>query len=418
MFLLSLVLKSLKNRKLTTLLTIFSIALSVMLLVGVENIRRAARDSFSGTVSQTDLIVGAPSGAVQLMLYTIFHIGAPTANVSYEAYQKYSNHPRVDWTIPISLGDSHRGFRVVATDDDFYEHFRFRGDRRVEFAQGYAPRSVFDVVLGSEVAEKLHYDLNAEVIIAHGMSNFVQHKERPFKVSGILERTGTPIDRSLYISLYGMEAIHVDWDRGAPPLPGQATPADQLTRDRLQIHQITAFLLKGKSRMMTLGLQREINTDESESLMAIIPGVTLAEMWQGIGYAEQALQLISIIVVLVGLAGMLMTVYSSLNERRREMAILRAVGAHPYQILLLMILESGLLSIAGCALGLTILYAGIFITQPLIEDYSGLYIAIRWPGWVEGAYLFGVILAGFLLGLVPALRAYRNTLSDGLTIRV
>ncbi|MCR9141968.1 MAG: ABC transporter permease [bacterium] len=418
--LLKLALQSIRNRSLTTGLTVLSIALSVALLIGVEHIRTSARASFQGTISQTDLIVGARSGPIQLLLYSVFHMGSATSNIDFESYKHFRDHPAVEWTIPISLGDSHRGHRVVATDQNFYEHYRFRGDRQIEFAEGRASAGVFDVVLGSEVAAKLGYQIGKKIVLSHGMSSIglLNHDDKPFTVVGILERTSTPVDRSLYISLEGMEAIHIDWQSGAPPMFGEEVAADEIDPAQLKVEQLTAFLLRSKSRVLTLRLQREVNTFEQEALLGIIPGVTLSELWQSIGYAEAALLIVTFIVVLVGLTGMLMSIYTTLNERRREMAILRSLGAGPRKILALFVLESGLLSIGGCILGVVLVYVALFFAQPIVENQMGLYLSIDVLSPIEFAYLGGVVLAGFLIGLVPAVRAYRNALADGLTIRV
>ncbi|MEQ9365247.1 MAG: FtsX-like permease family protein [Leptospirales bacterium] len=418
--LLQLAIRSIRNRGLTTGLTVLSIALSVALLIGVEHIRTSARASFQGTISQTDLIVGARSGPIQLLLYSVFHMGSATSNIDFESYKHFRDHPAVEWTIPISLGDSHRGHRVVATDQNFYEHYRFRGDRRIKLAAGETADGVFDVVLGSEVAAKLGYEVGKKIVLSHGMSSIglLNHDDKPFTVVGVLERTSTPVDRSLYITLEGMEAIHIDWQSGAPPMFGEEIPAEKIDAAALKVEQLTAFLLRNKSRVLTLRLQREVNTFEGEALLGIIPGVTLSELWQSIGYAEAALLIVTIIVVLVGLVGMLMSIYTTLNERRREMAILRSLGAGPRKILMLFVLESGLLSVAGCVLGVVLVYVALFFAQPIVENQMGLYLAIDVLSPVEFAYLGGVIVAGFLIGLVPALRAYRNALADGLTIRV
>lgn len=418
--LLRLAVQSIRNRALTTTLTVISIALSVALLIGVEHIRTSARESFQGTISQTDLIVGARSGPIQLLLYSVFHMGSATSNISFESYEKYRDHPAVEWTIPISLGDSHRGYRVVATDQNFYEHYRYRGDRRIELQDGTTAGDIFDVVLGSEVAAKLNYPVGKKIVLSHGMAtrSLLNHEDKPFTVVGILKRTSTPVDRSLYITLEGMEAIHVDWQSGAPPMYGEEIPAERIRAMNLKVEQITAFLLRSKSRMLTLQLQREVNTDAGEALLGIIPGVTLSELWQTIGYAESALLIVTVVVVLVGLTGMLMSIYTSLNERRREMAILRSLGAGPRKILALFVLESGLLSCAGCVLGVVLVYVALLVAQPVVEDQLGLYLSIDFLSGVELAYLALVVAAGFLIGLVPAARAYRNALADGLTIRV
>ena len=421
MLLLSLAFSSLNNRKLTTALTVLSIGLSVALLVGVDNVRTGARESFRGTISGTDLIVGARGGSLQLLLYTVFRMGAATNNIRYETYQHFAQHPAVKWAIPYSLGDSYRGFRVVGTTADFYEHYRYRRGRRLEFDTGRPAEGIFDVVLGSEVAQRLGHKTGDKLVITHGIASsrgILDHTDKPFTVVGVLKRTATPVDRSVYITLHGMSAIHIDWRDGAPPLPGEEIPASALDKEKLEIKQITSMLLGMKSRIDVLRLQREISTYEGEPLMAIIPGVALDELWRTIGYAEDALQVVTLFVLVVGLLGMLVSLYTSLNERRREMAILRAVGAGPRRIVLLLVFESGLLAAAGAVLGMILVYSLSLSFQPLIEQRFGLYLPIQAPTLTGWSYLGAVLLAGLAIGLVPAIKAYRNALNDGLSVRV
>ena len=412
--------KSMANRRLTTILTVFSIALSVALFIGVERVRRGARDSFAHTISKTDLIVGAKGGTIQLLLYTVFRMGSATGNISYETYEKLKNLPEVAWTIPYSLGDSYRGFRVVGTTQDFYRYYRYRSDRQPTFDQGKAPQKVFDVALGSAVAKKLGLKLGDKIALSHGVGevSFQNHTDKPFSIVGILATTATPIDRSLYITLEGLEAIHADWQDGAPPLPGQEIPVQELAQKNIQIHQITAFLLGTKSRLDVLRLQRTLNNWVEEPLMAVIPGVALSELWEGISYAEDGLRVVSGFVVVVGLLGMLVSIYNSLNERRREMAILRSMGAGPGMIVSLMVLESLVLTLGGILAGLCLIYLVLWLLQPVLDQHFGLYIPILWPSLEEWIYLGMIIGFSLLLGLVPAYRAYRNTLHDGLTIRL
>jgi putative ABC transport system permease protein len=419
--LLSLAYRSLKNRKLTSILTLLSLALSVSLWVGIEHIRVGARESFSNTISQTDLIVGARAGSLQLLLYTVFHMGSPTANVSYESYERIKNQPAVLWTIPISLGDSHRGYRVVGTNEDFYRQYRYRQDRRIEFEQGRAPADVFDVALGSEVAQRLGYRLGQRIVITHGITSsqgILDHDDKPFTLVGILRPTHTPVDRSLYVTLEGIEAMHIDWKQGAPPLKGQGVPAERIKKEEIKIEQITAFFLRTKARVQTLALQRQINTFPEEPLMAVIPGVALSELWNGISYGEQVLKVVALFVVIVGLVGMLMALYTSLNERRREIAILRAVGVGPLKIMFLLVVESGLLTLVGSLLGIGLVYILIVLLQPLVEQQFGLYLPVKTLTATEHLYVAGVVLAGLVVGLIPAWKAYRNALSDGLSVRI
>lgn len=421
MVLLSLAYHSLINRKLTTLLTVLSIALSVALLVGVENVRVGARDSFNNTISQTDLIVGARGSSLQLLLYAVFHIGTAANDIRYETYEKFKNHPAVAWTIPLSFGDSHRGYRVVGTTADFYSRYRFRRDQQIRVVAGQVPQGTFDLALGWDAAQALKYKIGDPVIITHGIEEgkgLLQHGDRPFTVTGILGRTGTPIDRSIYVTLEGVEALHLDWEDGAPPMPGEETPTAKIRKEDLRVKQISAFLLRTRSVIDTLQLQRELSTFQAEPLQAIIPGVALSELWQSIGYAEDALAVVTFLVIIVGLLGMLVSLYTSLSERRREMSVLRALGARPGSIILLLVLESGLLAFAGALLGVAIVYAALFGARPVVENHFGLFLSIQPPTQTGYTYLGSVIVLGILIGFLPAMKAYKNSLSDGLSIRL
>jgi putative ABC transport system permease protein len=297
-------------------LTVLSIALSVTLLVGVERLRTEARTSFANTISGTDLIVGARSGAVQLLLYSVFRIGNATNNISWKSYRDIAAHPKVAWTIPLSLGDSHRGFRVLGTTLDYFRHYRYARDRGLDLAEGGPFADLYDAVLGAEVAETLGYSLGDEIIIAHGVGDvsFARHEDKPFRVAGILERTGTPVDRTVHVSLQAIEAIHIDWRSGAP-IPGMSISAEQARKMDLTPKVITAALIGLKSRIATFQVQRFVNDYPEEPLSAILPGVALSELWGLVGVAENALLLVSVFVVVVGLFGMLTALLTSLEER-------------------------------------------------------------------------------------------------------
>lgn len=421
MHLIRIALASLANRRFTALLTVFAIALSVCLLLAVERVRTEARASFANTISGTDLIVGARSGSVNLLLYSVFRIGNATNNIRWDSFERFANHRQVKWAIPISLGDSHRGYRVMGTSTAYFEHYRYARSQALKLAQGRAfADDPFEVVLGAEVAQALGYGLGEEIVLAHGVAtiSLLKHDDKPFTVVGVLERTGTPVDRTLHISLAGMEALHIDWQNGMPARGAAQISAEQARTMDLQPKQITAFMLGLNSKIATFSLQREINEFRGEPLLAILPGVALQELWSLMGTAEQALFVVSLFVVLTGLIGMLTAILTSLNERRREMAILRSVGARPWHIASLLVLEAFALALAGVALGLALLYLGIAGSQGYVQANYGLYLALSAPSRYEWTLLAGILGAALLMGSVPAWRAYRQSLADGLSIRL
>ena len=421
MYLLRLALASLNNRRFTALLTVFAIALSVCLLLAVERVRTEARASFASTISGTDLIVGARSGSVNLLLYSVFRIGNATNNIRWDSFEHFAEHPRVSWAIPISLGDSHRGYRVMGTSTAYFDHYRYGRKQLLQLEDGRRfAEDPFEVVLGAEVAEALKYKLDDQLVLAHGVStvSLVKHDDKPFRVVGILKRTGTPVDRTLHISLAGMEALHIDWQNGMPARGAARIDAEQARQMDLQPKQITAFMLGLNSKIATFTLQREINGYRGEPLLAILPGVALQELWSLMGTAEQALFVVSLFVVLTGLIGMLTAILTSLNERRREMAILRSVGARPWHIAGLLVVEAFSLAVAGALFGLLLLYVAILIAQGPLQSHYGLYLPLALPSAYEWSLLAGILLAGLLMGCVPAWRAYRQSLADGLSIRL
>lgn len=421
MVFLNLALKSLKNRSLASILTVISIALSVVLLLSVERAKRAAEEGFTQTISQTDLIVGARSGPTQLILYTVFNMGNATHNISYQSYQDIKNNPAVEWTIPYSLGDGHRGFRVVGTTNEFFEHYRFRGDGKVELQEGKTLEGLWDVVIGADVARKLGYRVGDKIVVAHGVTHgegIQKHDDKPFTIVGIMKSTGTALDQSLYVSLEDIEAMHIDWKSGAAPTAATAVGPDKIRKENIKVDQITAFFLRTKSRIETLRLQREINNYKEEPLLAIIPGVTLSELWRGLSYVEQVLKVISWMVVAVGFMAMLIALTTSLNERRREMAILRALGASTGKIIALLVFESALLTFAGIVLGTLVAVVGTALVRPWLEIEFGFYLEGGALGKTEMIYLAATLVGGILVGLIPAYRAQKMALKDGLSVKI
>lgn len=419
MHLFPLALKSAWNRRLTLGLTLIAIVLSVMMLVGVERVRHDAREGFAQSVSGTDLVIGARTSPVQLMLYSVFRIGEATNNIRWRSFQDIASHPAVAWAVPLSLGDSHHGFPVLGTTSAYFEHFRYGASQPLLFAGGKRFEGIFDVVLGAEVAQRLGYRLGDKITLSHGTGDtgLAEHADKPFTVVGILERTGTPVDRTAHISLEAMEAIHLDWQGGAQ-LPGFSVPAEYVRKFDLTPKQITAALVGLKSRAGVFKMQRFVNEYPEEPLLAVLPGVALDQLWQVVGIVEQTLLAVSAMVVLVGLSGLVAVILAGLNERRRELAILRSVGAQPREVFLMLMLEGLTMTVLGTSLGIVLLDLMTVLCAPLIQEHYGLAIDATLLAADELPLLGAVIGIGLIVSLVPGYRAYRMSLVDGLTPRL
>jgi putative ABC transport system permease protein len=434
----SLTLKSLGNRKFSAFLVVMSIALSVALLLGVERLRVQSLKGFTRSISGTDLIVGARTGSVNLLLYSVFHVGSVGNSISLQGYKYLLNQDAVQWAVPIALGDNHRGYPLVGTTDEYLEHIQYGRNRNLSLAQGNWFFGNREVVLGAEVADTLGYGLGTPIVIAHGGGDvtFIEHDEHPFVVSGILGRTGTPIDRIIHSALSGIDAIHADFnlqqksgDTVGHLLEGleeSATDSEHEDEHEGEVHEhhaeleysggISAVLLGLKSRPAALFLQREINEYSGEPLTAIMPGIALQELWAVVGYLENGLFIISIFVIVIGLVGMFIALMTTLDQRRREMAVFRAVGARPFHVLAMIVSEAAVLTGLAIMAGVALVYAMLAMAQPLVLEKSGLYLEIGMISGREWMLLGAVAVAGILVSIVPAYRIYRYSLADGITV--
>lgn len=415
--LLKLTLNSLYARFLTVCMTVFAISLSLMLYMSVEKLRTSAYTSFTDTISQTDLIIGSRASSVQLLLYSVFRIGNATNNITWESYLDIIDRDEVDWAVPISLGDSHKGFRVMGTNKEFFNRYKFRGGQPIEIEKGFLFEDLYDVVLGSGVAERLGYDINTPLIVSHGLESFTKHDDQPFRVSGILKKTGTPVDNTVIVSLAAIEAIHVDWSTGAK-IPGQQTPIEEIRQMDLTPKNITAALIGVKSKLSIFYLQRWINDYPEEALTAILPGAALQELWRVVGVVENLLLGISVIVIFTTLIGMTAIIFSSLNERRREMAIWRAMGATPRTIIGLLMLEAFFISLLSVIISTVLLFFSLAILQPWIDNNYGILVSVEMFS-IKDMYVFIMfIIAAMVVSLLPAVRAYWFSINDGMTIKI
>ena len=415
--LLKLSFSSLYARLVTVGMTILAISVSLMLYMSVEKLRTSAYSSFTDTISQTDLIVGARASSVQLLLYSVFRIGNATNNITWESYLDLVSKEEVKWTVPISLGDSHKGFRVMGTNSEFFSRYKYRGGQSIRINKGYIFDDLYDVVLGAGVAEKLGYEIGTSLIISHGLQSFSDHDDQPFKVSGILKKTGTPVDNTVIVSLAAIEAIHVDWSTGAK-IPGQLTPIDEIRQMDLTPKNITAALVGVKSKLTIFQLQRWINEYSEEAMTAILPGAALQELWRVVGVVENLLLGISVVVIFTTLVGMAAIMFSSLSERRREMAIWRAMGASPITVIGLLMLEAIFISLLSIALSTILLFCALNLLQPWIDYNYGILVNIEMIT-IRDMYVFAVfIIASITVSLLPAIRAYWFSINDGMTIKL
>lgn len=391
--------KSLANRKLTSFLTIAVICASTMLYLSIEQIQNSVRNSFLQTVSNADLLIGKKGSPSQLLLYSLFRMGGAVENISYNSYQQICQDDKIKFCIPISLGDSHKGFRVMGTNENFFNNYQFGNDQKLHLAKGSSFSKSLEVVIGHFVAEKLNYNIGSEIVLAHGIAkNSMQiHDQHNFKVVGILKATGTPIDHTIHTNLSSIEIIH------RKEISSHVTPK-----------QISSFIVALKNKFDIFSFRSEINQYKEEALTAIMPAATLLQFWKNIDIIESAMSAVSIFVILTGFIALLCTLLSSLEKRRREISILRTLGAGKYYVFKLLCLESFFCAFAGSVGAVFLLPMVYTSSQSFMLNHFGLRLDFVYFSTHTLVTIIVISLAGLATGLIPAIKAYKYSLSDGL----
>jgi putative ABC transport system permease protein len=402
--------RSLISRSKTVLLTFLSLLVSISVLISVEHIRVQAKESFNRTISGVDLIVGAPSGELNLLLYSVFRMGSPTNNIRFDSFTMLQQHESVAWAVPVSLGDSHRGFRVMGTNADYFEFFKYGNNRPLVLSEGMALNGPFDAVIGADVAKSLGYQQGDKIVIAHGLgsTSFVNHEEAPFTVTGVLAATGTPIDKTVHVSLPAIEAIHL-----APQqlLELVNNPKAQLPQPK----NITAVMLGLKSKFATFTLQRQLNNYQSDRLMAVLPGVAMAQLWQLMASVESVLQIIGYLVLLASLFGLATMLLATMNERQKEIAVFRILGASPKLIVSLVILEALIISILALGCSMALVTLSLMTLEGWLTAEYGLFLTTNIFSVQLLLLSVIIVIATIITALLPGIEAYKRALHSQLS---
>jgi len=398
--LLRLAMASLLARRRTTGLMLLALTLSCTLLFGVEKLRSELRTSAYAAVGAVDLIVGARSAPEQLLLTTVFHYGALSTPLPRSMEARLAAHPAVRFALPLSLGDSVSGLPVVGTVPAYFAQLGPAPEVPLAFEAGRPFEGDEEVVLGAEAARRLGKDLGDTLTLSHGLGaqSFLEHGDHPLQVAGILAPTGTPLDQRVLVSLEALHAAHEGVASGAP-----------------EEENISALLLGLAPRAAALGLAAQLNRSEDPPLTAALPALTLAGLLRWLGAGEAILQVLSIFVMVVALAGMLAMMLASLEQRRREMAVLRALGAGFPTLLFLLLAEALLLTGTALVLGLGLVHGSLALAAPALQSATGLALQDLSPIAGEGLLALGALALAALAGLLPAWLAARRALMDGLS---
>ncbi|MGO2366644.1 MAG: ABC transporter permease [Pseudoalteromonas sp.] len=408
--LVSLAWSSLGSRRKSVILTFLSLLISISVLLSVEHIRQQAKESFNRTISDVDMIVGAPSGQLNLLLYSVFRMGSPTNNIDYKSYKTLKNSSLVEWAVPISLGDSHRGFRVMGTNNSYFEYFKYGSKQPLTFEQGQPFEALFEAVIGADVAKNLNYKIGDNIVIAHGIGNtsFKHHDKTPFTIKGILKPTGTPVDKTIHVSLNAIEAIHLS-------LAKQNQLLKSATSVNTEPDSITAVMLGLKSKFTTFKLQRDINNYKVDRLMAVLPGVAMTELWQMMATVENLLRVIGILVLVSSLFGLSTMLLASMQQRKSEIAVLRVLGAGPSVIFSLVLVEALILVVLACVSAVALLSLALWLLADWLGATYGLFLDANVLSLETLKVVIIITVAAIITSIIPAYEAYKSALHSSLS---
>jgi putative ABC transport system permease protein len=408
--------RSIRQRSLVSLLTVVSMALGVALVVAVLVVYGIVYQSFHRGGEGYDLIVGAKGGKEQLVLNTVFYLSQPVGNIPYSFYEeltegKYNRgdlNGVIEAAIPVCMGHSYQGFRVVGTVPEMFTKLKYRGDQSYQFAAGenFKDENHFDGVLGSVAAAKTRLQLGEPFRAVHGGEGGEVHKEA-FHVVGILAPTGTPVDHAVFVNMRGFQEIHHAAD---------LSPAEDADHEH-EKNEITAVLVcvpkdkadQGKTEV----LARRIN--ESPVAQAVVPTRVIYDLFEGVvGKLQWILLGMAVLTVVEAGIGIMVSIYNSMSDRRHEIAVMRALGASRSIVMIIILMESILLSLMGGAMGLLLGHGAIWLCSPLIADWTGVVVGLMQFQTAELILIPGLIVLASAVGYLPALAAYRTDVAKSL----
>jgi putative ABC transport system permease protein len=425
--------RSIQQRAFSSALTAFSTAMGVALVVAVLVIYGVIYQSFHRSGEGYELIVGAKGSKEQLVLNTVYYLSQPVENIPYSYYEEFTEGrfaPDVEAAIPICMGHSYQGFRVVGTVPEMFEKLTYLGGQKYGFAAGgnFQADHPFDAVVGAIAAHETNLTVGSTFQAVHGVAEEggKAHKET-FNVVGVLEPTGTPNDRALFVNMDGFYEIHEHehaQQESARQPEASADPEKQAAQaahehdehEHDKNKQVTAILVcinplpPGRAEVVA----KLVN--QGNVAQAAVPVRVIAELFEGIiGKIEGILLIMSVLVVVVAGMGIMVSIYNSMSERRHEIAIMRALGASRLTVMLVILLESILLSLGGGLLGLMLGHGLIGLLSPMIVEQTGVTVGLLQFRTLELILIPGLIVLASAVGYLPALSAYRTDVARSLT---
>ena len=406
--------KSLRQHALSTAITVLSSALGVGLVMATYNLSAQSRAAFAGGPVGFDAVLGARGSQLQLVLNTVFHLETSPGNLPWSMYESIKAQPGVELAVPYVVGDNYRGFRIVGTTEQIFSDFEYQAGRRFQPEPG---GRVFDptrreAVIGASVAALSGLKLGDHFSPYHGVrfDEDQAHSEQ-YLVVGVLEPTGSPSDRVIWIPLEGLFRMGGHYLRGS----GEEYVAQAGVAVPDEHKEVSAVMLKLKSPQVGFMLAQTINRQGDKATLAFPIASVMAELFTKLGWMSRVLELVATLVVVVAVLSILASLYNTMNERRQEFAILRALGARRATVFGVIVLESSAIAALGSLVGFLVYAAILYSAAAVVRRQTGVVLDVR--GWHPSLFYMplGMVFAGAIAGLLPAFKAYSTDVADTLS---
>jgi putative ABC transport system permease protein len=403
--------RSLRQHALSTAITVLSVALASGLVMAVFAIKSQTYDAFTGGANGFDAVLGARGSQLQLVLNTVFHLETSPGNIPWQMYTAIAQDPGVDLAVPYAVGDNYQGYRIVGTTPELFTRFPGENGVRIEGGGRLFSAEAHEAVVGSVVAQRTGIRAGDTFSPAHGLI-FDEEREHEddYTVVGVLEATNTPLDRIVWIPIEGVFRMsgHVlrGTGRNFRPEEGAAIPDEH--------REVSAVLLKLKDPQAGIYLDQAINRQAARATFAWPIGRAMADLFEKIGWVNRVLELVAYLVVVVSAGTILASLYNTMNERRREFAILRSLGARRATVFAAIVLEATTITALGTLAGFLV-YAAILGTAfVIVRGQTGVVLQVFKVAPALWITPIGMMLMGAVAGLVPAFKAYRTDVATNL----
>jgi putative ABC transport system permease protein len=387
-------------------LVLFGLGIGLISLMFILN--KQITQKFENNLAGIDLIIGAKGSPLQLVLNGLYHIDAPTGNIAMKDAAPFLNpkHPLIKKAVPLSLGDSYKGFRIVGTNMDFPSLYK------AELDQGAWWGTPMEVVIGSSIASYSRLKIGDTFISSHGltMDELNQHDHDSYRVVGIMKSTGSVCDQLILTAPESIWQVHEHKKKITDTTHAELHEDSAAIADR----EITTLLIQYKSKTSIAALNMQRNINQNTSLQAATPAIEINRLFSMMGIGFDAIRILAWVIAFVSGLSIFISLYNSLKERKQELALMRVMGATPSALFSLIIIEGLLVALLGYLIGILLSHIVLqFSAETIFNLYK--YRINPWSFIVEEAWLLaGAMLIGFVAAVLPAFQAYRTDIAKSI----